>query len=695
MRHGGGMDSPAVGARPGPGKATVNVLLNVVIAAAGVWLGLVVVGSPVRLSAGGAVLVTVCLLVLESLQRPVLRVLAARGSVILALVLGVAAQVAVIALVFNVVLGIHFDDWLKLLTVTAVAAAVIAVGRWLASASDAAYVIGHATQLRRVSASAGPRPRGLVLIQIDGLSLDVLERAVRSGEVPTLARWLASGSHRLQPWWVQVPSTTPASQAALLYGDERTIPSFRWWDRATGRLLVSNRPADATIIESRLPADRGLLREGGVAVSTAFSGGADETYLVFSTALKRRGLGSGDVVVPVFASPFLWPRTVLLTLGEMIKETFQARRQRRRRVRPRIDRKLSFVALRGLTNVALRTLNLVVVVTWMSRGAPIIFVDFVDYDEIAHHAGPERPEAMRALEGIDAVLAELEKVATQVHTDYDLVIWSDHGQSLGATFDQLTGQSLTDRIRELMDEPLAAVESASGDDWGPLNTLIAATIGRTRAHPDSFVVGPDGAGDPQVAADVPDLVVVGGGNLGMVWFPHLPQRPTLTQVQERWPGLVPGLALTPGVGLVMVALGPGEALLVGPQGTRRLGGSHDGDVEGEDPSTQYDPRGLANLAHLTTLESCGDLVLLSTVDELGLIHAFEYQVGSHGGLGGPQNRAIFIHPTRLPMDEALARADGWVYGAGPLHRQVESWRRTQGTLSDDTSATTSATLPQP
>lgn len=687
------MDSPAVGAQRSVGQATMDVLLNVVIATVGVWLGLLVVGSPVRLSAGGALLVTVSLLLLETLLRPLLRVLAARGSVFLALILGVAAQIAVIAVVFNLVLGIYFEDWLKFLVVTAVAAVVIALGRWLVSASDAAYVIGHATRLRRIAPTGGLRPRGLVVVQIDGMSVDVLERAVRSGEVPTLARWLASGRHRLQPWWVPIPSTTPASQAALLYGDDRTIASFRWWDRATGQLLVSNRPADATVIEARLPAERGLLREGGVAVSTAFSGGADETYLVFSTALKRRGLGSGDVVVPVFASPFLWARTVVLTLGEMIKETFQARRQRRRRVQPRIDRKLSFVALRGLTNVALRTLNLVVVVTWMSRGAPIIFVDFVDYDEIAHHAGPERPEAMRALEGIDAVLAELEKVTARVATDYDIVVWSDHGQSLGSTFDQLTGQSLTDRIRELMDEPTAALESTNGDDWGPLNTLIAATVGRTKTHPESFVVGPDGHSATPKAEDVPDLVVVGGGNLGMVWFPQLPQRPTLTQVQERWPGLVPGLALTPGVGLVMVALGRGEALLVGSHGTRRIGGPMDGEVEGEDPMAPYDPRGLASLAHLSTLETCGDLVLLSTVDHLGLIHAFEYQVGSHGGLGGPQNRAVFIHPTRLPLDAEHDWADeGWVHGALPLHRQLENWRRHQGTLSDDEQ--TAATAPQ-
>lgn len=171
--------------------------------------------------------------------------------------------------------------------------------------------------------------------------------------------------------------------------------------------MVSNRSDDAAVIESRMPRGRGLLREGGVAVSTIFSGEARDAFLVFSKATQRRGLGRGASYVPLFASPFLLPRTLLLTVGEMVKELFQARRQRIRGVEPRIPRRLSYVALRGITNVFLRTLNMVLVTDSMSRGAPIIFVDFVDYDEIAHHAGPERPEAMRALEGMDAVLGEL------------------------------------------------------------------------------------------------------------------------------------------------------------------------------------------------------------------------------------------------------------------------------------------------
>ena len=206
--------------------------------------------------------------------------------------------------------------------------------------------------------------------------------------MPTVARWLHDGTHRLTPWWVPIPSTTPASQAAILFGDDTQIPSFRFWDRATGRLLVTNRPGDAQVIESGFDGRSGLLAGGGTAISTAFTGGADNSYLVFSRALKPGGLGSGDAFVPLFSSPFLLPRTVILTVGEVIKELYQSRRQRIRQVQPRIARRFSFVVLRGLTNVFLRTMNLTIIADKIYEGAPVIFVDFVDYDEIAFfHSG--------------------------------------------------------------------------------------------------------------------------------------------------------------------------------------------------------------------------------------------------------------------------------------------------------------------
>ena len=49
--------------------------------------------------------------------------------------------------------------------------------------------------------------------------------------------------------------------------------------------------------------------------------------------------------------------------------------------------------LRAATNVLLRDLNTALVVEAMMRGSKAIYVDYVDYDEIAHHAGVVRREA--------------------------------------------------------------------------------------------------------------------------------------------------------------------------------------------------------------------------------------------------------------------------------------------------------------
>lgn len=52
---------------------------------------------------------------------------------------------------------------------------------------------------RRGERTASDVP-GVVFLQIDGLAHEVLRRALRDGHVPTLARWLRAGTHRLVRW---------------------------------------------------------------------------------------------------------------------------------------------------------------------------------------------------------------------------------------------------------------------------------------------------------------------------------------------------------------------------------------------------------------------------------------------------------------------------------------------------------------
>src|SRR5664279_4294215 len=97
---------------------------------------------------------------------------------------------------------------------------------------------------------------------------------------------------------------------------------------------------------------------------------------------------------------------------------------------------------RAVTNIALRTVSTAFVIEEMYGGAPTIYVDYTGYDAISHHCGPERQEAIDALDGIDRAIGSLLKASRHTSRVYRLVVPSDHGQCLGATFRQRHGQPL-------------------------------------------------------------------------------------------------------------------------------------------------------------------------------------------------------------------------------------------------------------
>jgi type IV secretory pathway VirB2 component (pilin) len=224
----------------------VEALITAGAAVFGLGLGVfLVTGRTMALLEGG--IATLVLLLNEAVSRPLLRGLARRGSAVLAVVLGLLSQLVAITLVVALGIrasaGLSFGVGLSLpqaATILAIDAVVISGAQWLVSSNDAEYVLGYVSRRRRRRTTGAAS--GLVIVQLDGLGVQVFERALAAGQMPTVARWLHDGTHRLTPWWVPIPSTTPASQAAILFGDDTQIPSFRFWDRATGRLLVTNRP---------------------------------------------------------------------------------------------------------------------------------------------------------------------------------------------------------------------------------------------------------------------------------------------------------------------------------------------------------------------------------------------------------------------------------------------------------------------
>ena len=131
---------------------------------------------------------------------------------------------------------------------------------------------------------------GVVVIQVDGLPFPLLAAQVRSGTLSTLSRWIRSGSHRMMEYTADLPSQTSTGQAGLLHGNAAGIPAFRWYEKERRRMMVSNRPADAAEIESRISDGNGLLANGGASIDNMFSGDATHVRMVMSK-LKRPGQG--------------------------------------------------------------------------------------------------------------------------------------------------------------------------------------------------------------------------------------------------------------------------------------------------------------------------------------------------------------------------------------------------------------------
>jgi hypothetical protein len=634
---------------------------------------------------------------LNLVVRPVLLALCAAFSPIILAIATLLFQVLAFLVAANILPGLTIDGFWWAFAASWIYAIVnTTLTSILATNNDESYwgALVRQMAIRREGVIRTDAP-GVVIIQIDGLAHPILTHQLRAGRVPFIARWVRSGAMRLDKWIALLPSQTSASQAGILHGNNSFIPAFRWWEKERQRMMVSNRPEDAAEIVRRASNGEGLLSNDGASVGNLVSGDAVRSYITMSTIRdKGQGLGRSQTFYSFFASPYNYLHTIVLTVGEVIKEYVQATRSHRSGIEPAMHRGMPYPVARAGTNVALRHLSTSLVMEEMFRGTPVIYVDYTDYDEIAHHSGPERGETLDALDGVDRTIRSLVHAAEDTPRPYRFILLSDHGQSLGATFKQRYGKTLQQVIADLMGGNVTSQVAVSpGDSWGPLSAALSeagATDGATgaltravtrNATKDGVVdlgdqvarheekkarregeATPDTTGTP--GTEPPELVVAASGNLALVYFPRLEGRVTLERLEEAWPGLVPSLAGHAGVGFLMVRSASNGAVAVGARGAHYLDEDR---FDGEDPLAPYGEHAITGLRRLDGMEHCGDLVAISLLDdETDEVAAFEELIGSHGGLGGPQTQPFILHPADWALDEPLI-------GAESVYRQIRRW----------------------
>jgi len=607
---------------------------------------------------GGAFLVAVVVAVLNALLPPLLAALRLPFTVVLGFLAVLFTNAAMLWWASDLLDPRFSVDsfWWALLAALVVAAVSLVIDVVLGANDDDTYTL-RVTQ--RIARRSGERVEsdvpGILFLEIDGLALPVLQRAMRDGNAPNMARWVAAGDHRLLEWETDLSSQTGASQAGILLGSNEDIPAFRWVEKETGTLMTCSAPADCAEIERRRGTGVGLLANGGASRGNLLSGEADHTILTVSRMEAEKKANPGYRAF--FANGFNVTRTLVLFTWEVILELAAAARQRRRDVRPRGHRGGTYPLMRGALCVVVRDLIVYGVLTDMMKGRPAVYATFSSYDEVAHHSGLERADTLEALRKLDEQIGRIDRARRYAPRPYELVVLSDHGQTQGATFLQRNGYGLADLVDRSVG--MADVQGfAGGDEQQAIVGLAideAAGTSTAKKRAKNDVSGQR-------------VVVLGSGNLGLVYFPEDPRRLLQEEIDERYPELLPALRSHPHVGWVLVRSRRDGPVVLGARGVHHL---ESGRVEGEDPLAAFAPGAPRHLLRTDGFAHAPDVLVGSFYDPaLDEGCAFEELISFHGGLGGPQTRAFVLHPVTLPAPvEPLV-------GAAAVHGLLTGWRAT-------------------
>ena len=528
---------------------------------------------------------------------------------------------------------------------------------------------------RQSYADVDPGQRGLVMLEIDGLSYHHLDKAITEGRLPTLKRLMEHEGFRISRVDCGIPSQTSACQAGIMFGDNDDIPAFRWYDKEKQKLYVSG--SDAAELNRRYASGNGLMR-GGSSINNMLDGDARKSILtladLFEGGSEEKKRRAEDIYL-LMLNPYFLTRTIVFFLVDVVREVWEGWQQKRQDVQPRLNRLAhGYPFMRAATTVFMRDIAANLTTLDIIRGAPSIYVTWPGYDEVAHHSGPWTSDAFKSLATYDQVIARIHRtIREKAPRPYDLIILSDHGQSFGATFAQRYGLSLKEFIEQQLPQGITVAQSMGGDTGV---TSLTAASGELANIQESGVGGFGGralarrgqklldqgarrqeelAGDP--SHDQPAQVTAyGSGNLAQVYFDLYPRKVKLSELNAAYPGIVAALVQHEGVGMVCGYDDDGVPVALGKDGTRNL---HTGKVTGDDPLRPYAPEDPHAHGH-ATLETrawqvrrvmdfphAGDLMVISTVYPDGTVAALEELIGNHGGLGGEQTDAFLFHPPDL------------------------------------------------
>ena len=319
------------------------------------------------------------------------------------------------------------------------------IKRWLSRSEWMVRALGGPATKEKSSAA------GLIMVQIDGLSRPQLQRAIDNKRMPFLQSLLNTEHYHLHSLYSGTPSSTPAVQGELFYGQTTAVPAFSFYDKDIDEIQTMYEPKVALEVEKMLAANGSPLLKGGSAYCNIYGDGASEPHFCASSFGWGGLLRAANPFMLIF---FLITNifSFLRTLALLFLELFLAIRDCIKGIINGRDllAELKFVPTRVAICILLRELVTIGTKIDIARGLPVIHLNLLGYDEQSHRRGPSSLFAHWTLKGIDKSIKQIWRAAhhsTRRH--YDIWVYSDHGQEDVTPYPSLYGIDVEEAINDV------------------------------------------------------------------------------------------------------------------------------------------------------------------------------------------------------------------------------------------------------
>ena len=368
---------------------------------------------------------------------------------------------------------------------------------------------------------------GLVLIQVDGLSHAALHQALARNEMPFLRSLATNEGYQIRHHYSGIPSSTPAVQGELFYGVKQCVPAFKYFDSKSKEVYLFFYPENAAKVEKRLANGNPGLLEGGSSYGNVFSGGAAESHFCVAGIDAKsywKTFSPYSYLIGVFLNPLSLLRAFLKASYDLVRTASEC-------VRGILDwndlvEEIATIPVRIFVSIFLHDFITLGCQIDIARGLPIISVNFFAFDEFAHRYGASGFLTRRVLAAIDRSLRKIWCAANRCLTrDYDVWIYSDHGQENTLPYRLATGMSVEKAIDEIFSELMGDKRSAE-----QLNLEEQTGFGGDWIHPWRVAQKKKNQKTRKSSSGV---IVAAQGPLGFVYPPYVMTDTEKEKVAER------------------------------------------------------------------------------------------------------------------------------------------------------------------